>query len=714
MTAWLLSLSLLADPVGTADPYVEFLRSAPEWQAVPNTAERELGRWDTWLYMPWRYQWSIGTAAAGGRFCQEYGFNGGFTDHGEGPLEWLERYGLRFYNDHTAGKGYLYLRGANNRQQLNPDQHDARLLRHGSDGPQPLDAALLAKLQGLVRQRVGALRGSPQRVAYALDDELSSGIFVRPLAWRLTADDAGYAAWLQRLYGPDAPAPQWVTPDFLAAQYDRPLGQLDFSPLLDRLTWQDGLWAQFLGELVATSNSVDPATPCGFVGGQAPNLWGGYDYAKLLRKVQFVEAYNLGGAQAVIRSLAPRLPQVSTHFHSDQRGVANDIWQAWYYFAQGNRGMIGWVEGWFDGPTPRPWLREFAPTLRELGTVQGPKLAGATRRHDGIALYYSHPSLQVSWCLDAQAHGRTWVNRGNDHQLGTSHLVRRAWEDLLTDSDLQFDYLSYDQVALHGVPPAYRVLVLPACYALSNAEAAQIRAFAERGGTVLADFACGLFDQHGRARGAGALDDLFGVTHDGREAAADFFGPRLWVETDQDAGYSAPTMRALLETLPVTLRDGYAVAERRLPAGQPRTVGQGRAVYLNLSPQRYLMVRQEGPTTAAQRRPFVGEVLRAVQPTVTVAAAGRPERPRNAELVRWTKGDRTTLLLVQKAAVGGSSEAGNWALGLQAAAQPVTIRFARPVADLRNERTGEGYGTLQEVTLPSNPVEATMLSWAGD
>ena len=31
-----------------------------------------IGRWDTWLYMPWRYQWSIGTGDAGGQFCREF------------------------------------------------------------------------------------------------------------------------------------------------------------------------------------------------------------------------------------------------------------------------------------------------------------------------------------------------------------------------------------------------------------------------------------------------------------------------------------------------------------------------------------------------------------------------------------------------------------------------------------------------------------------
>jgi hypothetical protein len=84
-----------------------------------------------------------------------------------------------------------------------------------------------------------------------------------------------------------------------------------------------------IGELVETANKADPDTPCGFVGGQAPNIWGGYDYAKPTKKIQFIEAYNLGSSQAIIRSFNPAnaMPQVTTHFHSDERGTANDIWQ---------------------------------------------------------------------------------------------------------------------------------------------------------------------------------------------------------------------------------------------------------------------------------------------------------------------------------------------------------------------------------------------------
>jgi hypothetical protein len=695
-----------------ADAYHRYLRDAPEFQRVRQDPALLTGRWDTWLYMPWRYQWTIGTGEEGGRFCQRVGINGGFTDHGRGPLDWLERWKLRFYNDHTAGKGALYLEPGS--LDFGRAARDPRAVR-----PRPLDPALLDRLGATIAANLREVRRSPLRVAYALDDEVSWGSFVRPVAWRVHGDDKDYERWLARYYGePEGQPPpaRWVGPDDVLPQLDRPLAEIDLSPFLDRITYNDSVWANFLGALVERCNREDPETPCGFVGGQAPNLWGGYDWAKLAKKVQFVEAYDLGSAQEILRSFNPgnAMPVVTTHFHDDRRGAGNDVWLAWHHFAHGNRGMIGWVgEQWFEDGRPRPWLDRFAPTLRELGGVQGPKMVGARWLHDGVALYYSHPSIQVSWLLDAQAHGRTWPNRNEDHRLGTSHNVRKAWEWILNDAGLQYDFLAYDEVALRGVPPEVRVLILPACFALSDLEARRIEEFSRSGGTVVADFACGLFDQHGKGRRRGALDGLFGVEHDGRETRADFFGGRLWVETDQDAGFGFRRYRDLFATVKPRLHEGFAVAERRLPFGK----ASSRAAYLNLSPQRYLMMREEGTAGPEAGRPFL-EPLRAagVVPWVTVRTLG--EGAAGAATVRfeatyWSKEGRTLVFVLQNVPISGGSGGGGGAEGLVEATVPIEIRLAGPVAGAVDERTGKKLPDGDRFSFRLDTTEAVFFSFAG-
>lgn len=696
-----------AGAFAATDPYLHYLQTAPEFRRVP-PPPKPAGRWDTWLYMPWRYRWTIGTGEAGGRFAARHGINGGVADHGRGPLDWFARWDLRFYGDHTAGKGDLFLRGVATGEKA----RDPRAVRASAAGPRPLDAALRARLAARLDANVAALRASPLRVAYALDDEISWGSLTRPIPWRVHGDEAAYGRWLRAYYGAGAPPPRVAGPDEVLPQLDRPLGRIDLSPLLDRLSYNDSVWAVLLGDLVARANRLDPETPAGFVGAQAPSAWGGYDYAKLMKKAQFVEAYDLGSAPAIVRSLRPGAPRVTTHFHRGAADAAPDRREAWYEFAHGARGMIGWVEGWFDaGGRPRPWLGRFAPALRELGGRQGKKLAGAAWIHDGVALYYSHPSVQVSWVLDSEAHGRSWVNRNDDHRLGTAALVRRAWERLLTDSGVQFDYLSYDAVAVRGVPAAYRVLILPACWALSDLEARRIGEFAARGGTVVADFAPGLFDQHGRGRRTGALDALFGVRHDGRETRAGFFGGRWWVETDQERGYRYRRLRELFATAAGPLHAGFAVAERRLPVRRTRRVGKGRAVWLNLSPQRYLMHREERTDTAAQRRLFLEPLAGAgVAPWVRAAAGGPAPAPR-LETTYWAKGGRTLVFVVQSVEREGGPQAPEAAI--VRGRRPLAVELAGPMRDVVDERSGKKLGDGRRFEFSFDPSEAVFFSFAG-
>ena len=277
--------------------YPAYIRQAPEHQRVSQDPALDQGRWDTWLYMPWRYRWHIGTEQRGGEFGRRYGINGGVMDHGRGPLDWLERWGLRFYNDHTAGKGALYLLPAD----LEKDLRDPRAVR-----PRPITPGLERELGSTIADNLALIRPSPLRVAHALDDEISTGSFLRPIPWRLNDDDQAYERWLRTYYGGQPPEAKYVGPDEVRGELKGALGEIDLSPFLDRMTYNDSVWADFLGRLVERCNQEDPSTPCGFVGGQAPNLWGGYDWAKLAKKIQYVEAYDVGSAPEIVRSFSRR------------------------------------------------------------------------------------------------------------------------------------------------------------------------------------------------------------------------------------------------------------------------------------------------------------------------------------------------------------------------------------------------------------------------
>ena len=705
-----------------ADPYENYVRTSEDFRPVKQDKAWAYKAFPSWTFMPWTYQWSIGYTDESGRWSVEHGYNGAFIDHGDiaaeksptGRLDWINKFGLRFYVDHAAGKGLLHLWDGD---KVKP--HLDAL--HGTGvRPVPLNDPTRTKLRELLRKNLTPVKSSPFRAAYALDDEPSWGHFVHPTMWQITDDATAYPKWLTQIYGSAAPKrDRWVSYDDIRPKLaTSALKDFDASPLMDQWTFNDALWANYLGGLVEDANAIDPATPVGIVGGQSPNAFGGYDYARLMRKVQFIESYNLGSSQAIIRSFNPRnaLPAVTSMFH---KSAEDDIWQTWYYLAHGNRGHIGWVEGWFDGQTPKPWHAQVAPTFLEAGKKIGPLMSGAEWKHDGVAIYYSHPSIQLGWILDAEAHGKTWINRNNDERLGSASHVRHAWENMLRDSGLQYSYVSYVDVIQKGVPPEFKVLILPACLCLSDAEARQIRAFCERGGTVIADYLPGLWDQHGRGRASGGvLADLFGVVHPPELRAADVFGGKLWVEVDQDANYSWKTYEEFLTNKNTSRREasGFHRAVRALPVDQTKSHGRGRAVLMNLSPQWYNAFRVAGAEPARKREVFMRHLAAAgVTPWVRLKNVG--EREHGYEITYWTQpasGNapaRTIIFLCQNPEITGTALGGGNSDRLKTEHIPVTLQFTTEIRALRNERTGQDLGPGREFPLDWKQNEALVLSF---
>jgi len=696
---------LLATLGAAEDAYERYVTSSRDFQPVDQERTRSYKAWPSWTYMPWYYQWNIGFSEAGGRFCQEIGYNGGFVDHGRTDnLAWLNQYQLRFYVDHLAGKGDLYLRDSNKMKGKD----------FGPTRPVLLDEALKAKLQGLIKQRVENVKSSPMRAAYALDDEPSWGSFRKPCMWQIT-DEANYRRWLVEKYGAGkAPAhPGWTSyNDLLPRLPGFTLGTMDASQLMDQWSFNDSWWNNFLGDLATYSNTIDPQTPVGVVGGQSPSPFGGWDYAKIMRKVQFAEFYWTPDEQCILQSFnRNQIPIVSSHFHQNAR---DSRWQFFTCLAHGNRGHIGWVEKWFDGNEPKPFHKELSPTIIELAQRLGPMQAQSTPVRDGVIIYYSHSSIQMGWILDAQSHGKTWVNRNADTKLGTYHLARRAWVNMLRDEGLQPEFLSYVDLIQSGIPKHCKTLILSSVYCLSDVEAARIRAFCKAGGTVIADFLPGVFDQDGKGRpSGGALDDVFKVRHDPGTKPADLYQGRddLWVEANQDAKYTCKnTAELLADNACIKDESGFNKVVRSLPVATSSACGSGRAILMNLSPAWYLVHREAGPVEAKRRQAFMRHVVAAdAQRPVRVEEA---EKAFGHEIIRWRKDGRILLFLVGNLDVSGSMEGGGNAVGLKDGAVDLTLVFATPVTGVKDERTGKPLPDGQRFPVRWKLDEAVVLSYA--
>lgn len=700
-----------------SDAYANYIRQSNDFKEVHQEPEWALKAFPSWTYMPWTYQWNVGYNNESGSWSVANGYNGAFIDHGDvsdaqsptGKLDWIERHGLRFYVDHAAGKGLLHLWDGNRVKPHMDELHGTGMRAF------PINTETRSKLETLIKQNLENVKRSPQRAAYALDDEASWGHFVHPTMWQVTDDPAAYPKWLNEVYGPgNAPRREkWFSYEDIRTKLPTwSIAEFDASPLMDQWTFNDSLWCNMIGELVAYSNSIDPDTPCGLVGGQMPSPFGGYDYAKLMRKVQFIESYNLGSSQAIIRSLnrSNAIPTVTTHFH---KSVDDSVWQTWYYLAHGNRGFIGWVENWFEGKKPQPWHEKVAPTFREAAQKIGPLMKGAQWEHDGIAIYYSHASIQLGWILDAQAHGKTWVNRNNDERLSSAAMVRHAWENMLHDSGLQYNFLSYVDVVQNGIPDEYRVLILPATLCLSDAEAEQIKAFCKRGGTVIADYMPGLWDQHGKGRSnGGAIDEIFGTRQNSNLRMSDVFGKKLWVEVDQDVNYSWSSYEEFLTRENTCVRDssGFHIAVLDAPLAVSNRYGDGTGVLMNLSPQWYNAHRVAGFESAKKRQRFMQHIEAAgVKPRVQLVDAD--ERTHGVEVIYWRLASGRKLCFVcLNPEIAGNSEGGGNAVSLKSDRIPIHLRFNTPMRHVLDERTGKELKDGTDFHLDWKQTEAVVLS----
>ncbi len=632
-----------------------------------------------------------------------------------------------FYVDHAADKGYLHL--GKNASKLGKKPKGIIVRPNSLANP-----ATIAKMKSFLDTNIPRAKDA-YPLGYALDDEVSLGTFCSPYEVDGSPQSIqGYRKSLKQLYGGDIkklnaeygssyagfdaikPKPFEAVRRQITA---KTIGKINLSEWCDWHSYMDTQFAEAIAELVRHANSLDPKVPCGFVGGQGPTAFGGYDWRKLSKAAQWCEAYESGGNNEIIRSFwGQKRPLLKTYF--PRKGAfAQNAWFLWYYMVHGNRGVICWPNGWFPPNGVAPHIKELAGTFKE---VQGPVsklVVDGEFQYDPVAIYYSHPSIQVTWGLDSASHGGTWVSRSSsmDNNLSTSHLTRMGWSKALEDIGIQsrfyhMDHLIDGQLQKDGV----KVLLLNRSLCLSDKEAEAIKKFAANGGTVIADHMCGIFDEHGKARATGALDDLFGVKHD---LAKGIFTGTTCTEVDAEKGYkglndnnweggrSPQYSDVAAVELGLTEDGGKAAAK----AGKvPVVIKKGKAVYLNLSTIGYY--KKRGSDAAKAFGPFLKGLLAdaGVKPRLQMDVGGKPST--TTESIFWKNGDKLTLCVISNLKLSSNvNNMGNIGGELGKGKVKLSLKFAKAVKGLKNERTGKVLGDGASFEDEFTPWEANIYTF---
>ncbi|MBT7098339.1 hypothetical protein HN937_13245, partial [Candidatus Poribacteria bacterium] len=703
--------------------------------SVPVEARGYADVWDHFAILVWQYR----TPPAGPDAAEAYAqlnlrgihLDNGFSDE---LLEFAQEHSYEYYVDHAAGKGDLHLYP----RDWEAFRADYRENRDRPTRPICLhDPDMRDRLVSTLRQNVPRAAAG-NCLAYSFDDEISTTSFTSPadVCWA-PATMAAFREWLRVRYrtvgalnarwGSDFTEFAEAVPaqvDELRHYHERPFSEWNLAPWADHREFMDDAFAELLTELRYECNRLDAGRPAGFVGGQAPSPYGGYDYAKLTRAVQWMEAYDIGASNEILRSLwAGQSPQVQTYFATGSPHV--DKWFLWYYLVHGNRGVIVWPEmrgsPWFDGAEPQPALGALSDTFLEVQGGISRELLAADFSADGIALYYSQPSIRVSWFMDIEPHGASWVNRSSSlNNANASDLLNRvAWTKWLEDVGVQYDFLSYLDVR-EGIADLsrFRVIVLPRTFALSDVEAAALRDFVQAGGTLIADYGAGTFDEFGAGRSSGALDDMFGIRRDVRLGVLDGsaiaeINAELYNEPAPNRAQYAGAFRHgdfVQYERGVTARASDAMRE---PSPGPafhvtNDHGGGRTEYLNVTPTPYLWSRR-APEGFAYRRLLEGVLAQAgITPRARVLRDG--VEAHTVERLFWQAGDATYLCLVENPIRDAKIDGMGTSDGVpERDREDIEVHLTSPAGRVTDARTAADLGSGSVLHITWNPHEAAVL-----
>jgi hypothetical protein len=521
----------------------------------------------------------------------------------------------------------------------------------GTSFPSPQSATSDREQWGPLLALVSETRSVPELTEKALGEKLGS-IERANERW---GTHTGWGA-------PNKPAgfKSWAEVTAFLRRFDHELAQVrstggwNVSPWCDFRNFMDLTFADAIGRARAVCQAEDPHARCSTEGGQAPFAFGWYNYENVVKVVDVIEPYNIGNNVEVIRSLNPAVIMVSTHGFEHapgkpltdqdrlyQKRAPQPIWIGLFH---GHRGSLIWDANlpeyrFVDEQTRQLTLSAltFSDLFNELHRGIGKLVINSRRLHDGIAIHFSQPSMQVHWLLDNVGNARHWMSHSGAERHSHFTGVRNSWTKLLEDLGLQYEFVGARQTEegkLQG--GRWRVLIMPQSLAASSREVDQIRQFVRSGGLLIADYRAASMNEHGRDLGRGQLDDVFGI---GRARGRSKGKSVLGVD-------SAPSLPLKGKELNLTVGDETVSATTGKPLARSGDVPlvivndfeRGRAVFLNVEVASYAYDRLQATSKTSLPELMEGVLrLAGIEPQVRVLDRAGARLP-GTEIVRFANG----------------------------------------------------------------------------
>jgi hypothetical protein len=330
-----------------------------------------------------------------------------------------------------------------------------------------------------------------------------------------------FRVWLKQEYGSlESLNKEWRTSfaDWSQVQpytTDEAKKSQNFAPWADHRTFMEITFARAYQLARTAAIEGDPDAHIAVSGTQATNAFNGADWSRLDRVIDDFLSYDGGNQWDMHRSFAKPQSMIGfwTGYGSHGLAVQNAIWTAAIHNVL--HPNIFWMYSYLNpdltySASARDMGRAFS-SLRFEGV--GKLLMESKREQDGIALYYSMPSVHAATMLGYHQRSSDDDDEPADKTRLSFAANRDGWVKTIKDLGLQFDFVSSEDLAAKGISnEQYKVLILPLTFALSNEEIKHIEEFVSRGGVVVADSSAGVLNEHCSWQMSDAVNKLFGIT----------------------------------------------------------------------------------------------------------------------------------------------------------------------------------------------------------
>jgi len=452
-----------------------------------------------------------------------------------------------------------------------------------------------------------------------------------------------FRSWLKQEYGTLASLnKEWRTSftgwsQVIPYTTDEAKKSRNFAPWADHRTFMEVTFARAYQTARDAAVEGDPDAHIAVSGTQATNAYNGADWSRLDRVIDDFLSYDGGNQWDMHRSFAKPNSMIGfwTGYGSHGLAVQNAIWTAAIHNVL--HPNIFWMYSFLNpdltySASARDMGRAFS-SLKFEGV--GKLLMESERRQDGIALYYSMPSIHAASILGY--HQRSSDDDESPDKARLSFAANRdGWVRTIKDLGLQFDFISSEDVAKNSISiEKYKVLILPLAFALSSDEVRNIQEFVSRGGVVIADSSPGLMDQHCAWQSSDAVNQLFGVA----PLASDKREIKL-VDDNVGLRIAEPDLKPSTGAALINIGPGHAAIVHNL--------GKGWTIYLNTVWDQYPKQRANNFGGVVYRELAKAVLKKAgVRPSIEVLSPdGHPLS--QAQIVRYRFGASEVLAIVKE------------------------------------------------------------------